>query len=150
MSQADDVTIERWKYDNPSWFVIAHQPVITTAPDGKLVEEIEVHAQHRATGEVLGGIGADLTMSLAMVTHRISERCSWREWLGIVGVVQGFRRSLKHHSGDRTRVPRSPHRAPTWLPVTFATIHGLSRPPGCPVPGKSARSWCREVLRCTC
>ncbi len=75
ISRADEVTIERWEYDNPSWVMIGHQPVITTAPNGKLLEEIEVQAQHRVTGDMLHGVGTDLVMALALVSLRISEQC---------------------------------------------------------------------------
>ncbi len=75
VSRADEVTIERWEYDNPSWIVIAHHPVITTSPDGKVLEEIEVQVQHQATGGMLRGVGTDLVMALALITHRLSEQC---------------------------------------------------------------------------
>jgi hypothetical protein len=52
--RAEAVTIDRWEYDNPSWVVIAHHPVVTTAPDGQLLEEIEVQVQHRGTREGRG------------------------------------------------------------------------------------------------
>jgi hypothetical protein len=70
----DDVTIERWEYDNPSWVVIAHHPVITTAVDGTVADEIEVQVLHRTTGERITGMGETLTMALAMAGHLISER----------------------------------------------------------------------------
>jgi hypothetical protein len=60
--RAEAVTIERWEYANPSWIVMLHHPVITTALDGKPVEEMMVEVEHRATG------------ALALITHRISER----------------------------------------------------------------------------
>jgi hypothetical protein len=39
--RAQEVTIERWEYDYPSWAVVAYHPVITTS-DGTPVEEIVV------------------------------------------------------------------------------------------------------------
>lgn len=78
--RAEAVTIERWEYDNPSWVVVARYPVITTALDGKIVEDIEVLVHHRETGEEMIGLGTTLAMALALVTHRISERPEQR-WL---------------------------------------------------------------------
>jgi hypothetical protein len=72
--RAEQVTIERWEYDNPSWVVVDHHPVITTALDGKPVEETVVEVEHRQTGERVSGVGTDLTLALALVTHRLSER----------------------------------------------------------------------------
>lgn len=72
--RAEAVTIERWEYAHPSGIVILHHPVITTALDGKPLEELAVEVEHRVTGERVSGVGTDLTLALAMVTHRISER----------------------------------------------------------------------------
>jgi hypothetical protein len=72
--RAREVAIERWEYDNPSWVVVALHAVITTALDGKVLDEIEVQVQHRETGEVVNGVGTDVTMALALVSHRLSER----------------------------------------------------------------------------
>lgn len=54
--------------------VRGHHPVMTTSLDGKVLEEIEVQVQHRETGEGMNGVGIDLVVALALVTHRISER----------------------------------------------------------------------------
>lgn len=70
----EDVTIERWEYDDPSWLVIIVHPVIWTPPGGEVVEEIEVKVEHRETGEILSSTGADAGMALAMIDHLISER----------------------------------------------------------------------------
>jgi hypothetical protein len=72
--RAKAVTIERWEDANPSWVVIALHAIITTALDGKVLDEIEVQAQHRKTGEVVNGVGADVSMALAMITHRLRAR----------------------------------------------------------------------------
>jgi hypothetical protein len=54
--------------------VVAYHPVITTGIDGTPVEELVVEVQHRETAERVSGVGTDLTMALAMVTHRLGER----------------------------------------------------------------------------
>jgi hypothetical protein len=70
----EEVTIERWEYDNPSWEVTTQYPFITTTIDGKPVEELVVEVRNRETGEGVSGVGGDLVMALAMVTHRLRER----------------------------------------------------------------------------
>jgi hypothetical protein len=72
--RAQEVTVERWEYDNPSWIVIGLHSVITSAPDGAAHDEIEVQVQHRETGEILNGVGSDAVTALAMISHRLSER----------------------------------------------------------------------------
>ncbi len=70
----EDVTIERWQYSNPSWRVIVLHPVISTAPGGEAVGEIEVKVETRESGAVLSATGENVTMALGMIDHLISER----------------------------------------------------------------------------
>ncbi len=70
----DDVAIERWEDDNPSWLMIVNHVVITTSPDGSAHVEREVQVEHRETGEIVSGIGTDVAMALTMISHRLSKR----------------------------------------------------------------------------
>lgn len=71
----EDAAIERWEGDHPSWLMIVNHVVITTSPEGNANEEREVQVEHRETGEIVSGIGTDVAMALAMINHRLSERC---------------------------------------------------------------------------
>ena len=70
----EDMTVDRWQYDNPAWMVIVVHPIISTGLHGEAVAEIEIKVEYRETGEVLGATGFTVAMALAMIDHLISER----------------------------------------------------------------------------